>query len=232
MFPGEDPLGKRIRSWRDENQLREIVGVVADVRYFGRDDQLRNLVYVPHAQNAWRSMVLNVKTRGDPAGAIAAIRARIRESDPDLAIANLRTVTTLLDRSVAPRRAGMLLLALFAALAGALAAIGLYGVLSQVVLQRVHEIGIRMALGARSEDVSRMIVRQGMKLAGTGIGIGLLGAFALTRLMRGLLYGVSATDPATYAGIAILLAAVALVACFVPALRAARVDPMVVLRHE
>ena len=232
MFPGQDPIGKRIRSWRDENQLREIVGVVADVRYFGRDDELRGLVYVPHTQNAWRSMVLNVKTRGDPGGAIAAIRARIREVDPDLAIANLRTVTTLLERSVAPRRAGMLLLALFAALAGALAAIGLYGVLSQVVLQRVHEIGIRMALGARSEDVSGMIVRQGMKLAGAGIGIGLLGAFALTRLMRGLLYGVSATDPATYAGITILLAAVALVACFVPALRAARVDPMVALRHE
>jgi putative ABC transport system permease protein len=232
MFPGQDPIGKRIRSWRDENQLREIVGVVADVRYFGRDDELRGLVYVPHAQNAWRSMVLNVKTRGDPAGVIAAIRARIRELDPDLAIANLRTVTTLLERSVAPRRAGMLLLALFAALAGALAAIGLYGVLSQVVLQRVHEIGVRMALGARSQDVSRMIVRQGMKLAGAGIGIGLLGAFALTRLMRGLLYGVSATDPATYAGITLLLAAVALVACFVPALRAARVDPMVALRHE
>ena len=232
MFPGEDPIGKRIRSWRDENQLREIVGVVADVRYFGRDDELRNLVYVPHTQNAWRSMVLNVKTRSDPAGAIAAIRASIRGLDADLAVANLHTVTTLLDRSVAPRRAGMLLLALFAALAGALAAIGLYGVLSQVVLQRVHEIGIRMALGARSEDVSRMIVRQGMKLAGAGIAIGLLGAFALTRLMRGLLYGVSATDPATYAGIAILLATVALVACFVPALRAARVDPMVALRHE
>jgi putative ABC transport system permease protein len=232
MFPNENPLGQRIRSWRDENVLREIVGVVGDVRYFGRDDELRGLVYVPHAQNLWRSMILNVRTRQDPAAVIGSVRARIRELDGQLALANLSTMTTTLERSVAPRRAGMLLLAIFAALAAVLAAIGLYGVLSQVVAQRVHEIGIRMALGARADQVSRMIVGQGMRLAALGIGIGLLGAIGLTRLMRGLLYEVSATDPATYVGIVALLAVVALAACTVPAVRAARVDPIVALRHE
>jgi putative ABC transport system permease protein len=163
---------------------------------------------------------------------IASVRARIRELDPALAVANVGTMTSTMERSVAPRRAGMLLLGIFAGLAAALAAIGLYGVLSQVVVQRVHEIGIRMALGARADDVSRMVVGQGMRLAAAGIGIGLLGAFGLTRLMGSLLYGVSASDPATYAEIVLLLGLVALLACAVPAIRAARVDPIVALRHE
>jgi putative ABC transport system permease protein len=232
MFPGQDPLGRRIRSWRDENVLRTIVGVVGDVRYFGRDDAPRGLVYVPHAQNAWRSMILNVRTVGEPTQVIASIRDRIREVDKDLAVANLRTMTSILERSVAPRRASTMLLVLFAIVAAVLAAVGLYGVLSQVVAQRVHEIGIRMALGARAEDVWRMILAHGMRLAALGIAIGLPGALVLTRLMRGLLYEVSAADPVTYAGIALLLFAVALLASFLPALRAARVDPMVTLRQE
>ena len=232
MFPGQDPLGKRIRSWRDENQLREIVGVVSDVRYFGRDDELRGLVYVPQAQNVWRSMALNVRTRGDPDAVVASIRASIRALDSQLAVANLSTMTRVLERSVAPRRASMTLLAIFAGLAALLAAIGLYSVVAQTVLQRVHEIGIRMALGARTGDVARMVVGQGMRLAALGIGIGLAGALALTRFMRGLLYEVSATDPVSYAAIAAFLTLVALLACYLPARRAARVDPLVALRHE
>ena len=232
MFPGQDALGRRIRSWRDENVLRTIVAVVADVRYFGRDDALRGLVYVPHAQNGWRSMILNVRTHGEPTQVIASIRDRIHELDKGLAVANLRTMTSILERSVAPRRASVLLLVLFAIVAAVLAAVGLYGVLSQVVAQRVHEIGIRMALGARAGDVLRMIVAHGMRLAALGIAIGLLGALGLTRLMRGLLYEVSTADPMTYGGIALLLLAVAFLASFLPALRAARVDPMVTLRQE
>jgi putative ABC transport system permease protein len=232
MVPGQDPLGKRIRSWRDENQLREIVGVVADVRYFGRDDELHGLVYVPQAQNAWRSMVLNVRTSGDPEAVVGSIRGSIRELDRGIAVANLSTMTRVLERSVAPRRASMTLLAIFAALAALLAAIGLYGVLAQAVVQRTHEIGIRMALGARAGDVARLLVGEGMRLAALGIVIGLAGALVLTRFMRGLLYEVSATDPLTYAGIAALLALVALLACYLPARRAARVDPLVALRHE
>ena len=232
MFPNEDPLGKRIRSWRDENKLREIVGVAADVRYYGREDQLRGLVYVPHAQNTWRSMALNVRTQGDPNAVINSIRSQIKAVDKDLAVANLRTMTNILDRSVAPRRSSMLLLAVFAIVAAVLAAIGIYGVLAQTVAQRVNEIGIRMALGARTTHVFRMIIGQGMKLAGIGIAVGLAAAYGLTRLMQSLLFEVSATDPLTFVVIAVLLAVVALLACYLPARRAAKVDPMVALRYE
>jgi putative ABC transport system permease protein len=232
MFPGQDPLGRRIRSWRDENELRTIVGVVSDVRYRGRDDELRGLVYVPHAQNAARSMVLTVRASAEPSQVIGSIRSRIHDLDKDLAVANLRTMTTILESSVAPRRAGTTLIALFALLAAMLAAVGLYGVLSQVVAGRAHEIGIRMALGATAQDVWRMIVAQGMGLAALGIAIGVLGALGLTRLMRSLLYGVSIADPATYVGISLMLFVVALAACCVPALRAARVDPILTLRQE
>src|SRR5262245_25609903 len=178
MFPGEDPLGKRIRSWRDENKLREIVGVVGDVRYFGRDDELRGLVYVPHTQNTWRAMALNVRTQGNPVALIGAIRSQIKAVDKDLAVANINTMTSLLARSVAPRRAGMQFLAIFAGAAALLAAIGIYGVLSYVVAQRFSEIGIRLALGAQRADVFKLIIGHGMKLALTGVVIGLAAAFA------------------------------------------------------
>jgi predicted permease len=232
MFGNENPLGKRIRSWRDENQLREIVGVVEDVRYYGRDDELRGLVYVPHAQNAWRSMALTVRTHDDPASAISAIRSQIAAVDKDLAVANLETMTTILNRSVAPRRASMLLLVAFGSIAALLAVIGIYGVLSYTVAQRAQEIGVRIALGARSSDVLRLVIGQGMKLTLTGIGIGLGAAFALTRLMASLLFSTSATDPLTFAAIAISLTLVALLACYIPARRATKVDPMIALRYE
>ena len=232
LFPNEDPLGKRIRSWRDENKLREIVGVVADVRYFGRDDELRGLVYVPHTQNTWRAMALNVRTQGDPVALIGAIRSQIKAVDKDLAVANINTMTSLLARSVAPRRASMQLLAIFAGAAALLAAIGIYGVLSYVVAQRFSEIGIRLALGAQRADVFKLIIGHGMKLALTGVVIGLAAAFALTRLMKSLLYEVSATDAATSVVVALLLTLVALLACWLPARRATKVDPLVALRYE
>ncbi|MFL6276647.1 MAG: ABC transporter permease [Blastocatellia bacterium] len=232
MFGDESALGKRIRSWRDENQLREIVGVVEDVRYYGRDDDLRGLVYVPHAQSAWRTMALTVRTQADPAGAVSAIRSQIAAVDSGLAVANLETMTTILNRSVAPRRASMLLLAAFGSLAALLAVIGIYGVLSYTVAQRAQEIGVRIALGARSSDVLRLVIGQGMKLTLIGVGIGLAAAFALTRLMASLLYGTSTTDPLTFSAIAILLTLVALLACYVPARRATKVDPLVALRYE
>ncbi|HJQ25192.1 MAG TPA: ABC transporter permease [Blastocatellia bacterium] len=232
MFGDASPLGKRIRSWRDENELREIVGVVEDVRYYGRDDKLRGLVYVPHTQNSWRSMALTVRTHDDPVSAVGAIRGQIAAVDPNLAVANLETMTTILNRSVAPRRASMFLLAAFGGIAALLASIGIYGVLAYTVAQRVQEIGVRIALGAQSGDVLRLVIGQGMKLTLTGVALGLAAAFALTRLMESLLYSTSATDPLTFSAIALMLTLVALLACYVPARRATKVDPLVALRYE
>jgi putative ABC transport system permease protein len=232
MFPNKEPIGKRIKSWRDENKLREIVGVVQDVRYYGRDDELRGLVYVPHNQDSWRSMALSVRTNNDPNDVISSIRNQIASVDRDLAIANIVTMATHLDRSVAPRRMSMLLLAVFAGLAALLAAIGIYGVLSYFVAQCSHEIGIRIAMGAQTRDVLRLVVKQGMMLTLTGIGVGLIGAFALTQLMKSLLFGVSASDPLTVVVVTMMLVIVALLACYIPARRATKVDPMVALRCE
>jgi putative ABC transport system permease protein len=232
LFPNEDPLGKRIRSWRDENKLREIVGVVADVRYFGREDELRGLVYVPHTQNSWRAMALNVRTQSEPSAVVGAIRNQIKAVDKDLAVANIKTMSSILARSGAPRSWSMLLLTVFAGAAVVLAAIGIYGVLSYVVAQRVAEIGVRLALGAQRADVFKLMIGQGMRLALTGVVLGLAFSFALTRLMKSLLYEVSATDPLTFAGVALLLALVALLACWVPARRATKVDPLIALRYE
>jgi len=232
IFPNEDPLGKRIRSWRDENKLREIVGVVADVRYFGREDAPRGLVYVPHTQNTWRAMILTVRTQSNPSALVGAIRNQIKAVDKELAIANLNTMTSILASSVAPRRLSMLLLTVFAGVAALLAAIGIYGVLSYVVSQRVSEIGVRLALGAQTADVLKLMIGHGMRLALTGVVLGLAFSFALTRLMKSLLYEVGATDPLTFAAVALLLASVALLACWVPARRATKVDPLVALRYE
>jgi putative ABC transport system permease protein len=232
MFPKEDALGKRIRSWRDENLLREIVGVVQDVRYYGRADELRGLVYVPHTQNTWRSMVMSVRTTGDPAALIGSIRDQIWSLDKDLAIANPRTMSQILAQSVAPQRFSMMLLTAFAAVAMVLAMVGVYSVLSYTVAQRSHELGVRMALGAETGDLMRLVLVHGMKLTLMGTGIGLASAFAVTRLMKSLLYEIGATDPATFAVVTVLLMGVGLAACLIPAYRATKVDPMVALRYE
>jgi putative ABC transport system permease protein len=232
MFPDQSPLGKRIRSWRDENELREIVGVVQDIRYYGQDDELRGLVYVPHAQDSWRSMVLSVRTTADPSGMINALREQIWSVDKNLAIAQVKTMRDVLNESMAPRRFSMLMLVGFAATAMLLAAVGLYGVLSYNIAQRRQEIGLRMALGAGRGDVVRLVVAYGAKLLLVGLALGLAAAFALARLMGSLLYEVSASDPITFAAISLVLVAVGLAAILVPALRATRVDPIVALRYE
>ncbi|MCI0486739.1 MAG: FtsX-like permease family protein [Blastocatellia bacterium] len=169
---------------------------------------------------------------GDPAGLTAAVRKEVQAIDPDQPIAAVRPMEEWIYESVADPRYRTILLGLFAALALLLSAIGLYGVMSYTVTQRTHEIGLRMALGAQPKDALRLVIAQGMKLALVGVGLGIIGAFALTRVMSSLLFGVSATDPLTFGVVALLLISVALLACYIPARRAAGVDPMVALRYE
>jgi putative ABC transport system permease protein len=232
MFPNEDPLGKRIRSWRDENKLREIVGVVRDVRYRGLDAGPSSLVYIPHRQDAWGSLTMVVRTAGEPAAMTNAVRQAFRTIDRESPISNVQTLQSVWEDSTARQRFGTWLLGLFAALALCLAGIGIYSVMNYTVVQRTHEIGVRMALGAQTRDVLKFVVTQGMKPALLGIVIGLGASFGLTRLMKSLLFGVNATDPLTFTVIALLLMLVAILACWLPARRATKVDPMVALRYE
>ena len=236
FFPDEDPTGKRlILNLTISNPTpvpREIVGVVADVRDLGLDAEPRPEVYAPYLQETVSYMALIVKAEADPEGLAAAVRGQVLAIDKDQPVSNIQSMKQVVKESVAGRRFNMMLLAIFAAVALLLAAVGIYGVMAYSVSRRTHEIGIRMALGASSRDVLRLVVGQGMALALMGIGIGLAAAFALTRLMASLLYEVSATDPLTFALISLLLAAVAVMACYIPARRATKVDPMVALRHE
>ncbi len=177
-------------------------------------------------------MTVIMKASGDPDMLIAAAREQVKQVDPDQPIYNIRTMNEIRAESVAPERLNLTLFSIFAGIALLLAIVGIYGVMSYTVTQRTHEIGIRMAIGAQQRDVFKMVMGQGMMLALIGIAIGLVGAFALTRLMATMLFGVTATDPATFAAIAILLTAVALVACYLPGRRATKVDPVVSLRYE
>jgi putative ABC transport system permease protein len=177
-------------------------------------------------------MDLIVKASVEPAGLVAAIRDEVKAVDKDQPLGNVRTLEALVAESVAPRRFSLLLVGVFACVALLLGAVGLYGVLSYVVTQRAREIGIRMALGAQRKNVLRLIISQGMRLALIGVAVGMFAAFALMRLMSSLLFGVSATDPLTFILIASMLLVVALVACYLPARRASKVDPLIALRHE
>ena len=232
-FPGEDPLGRYVRGegGTPEAQLKRIVGVVGDVRH-NLDEDPKPEIYFPEAQDASRSMVLVARADADPLSLAPAVRAQVQALDRDLPVYNVRTMDQVRAESIFRQRFSVVLLGIFAALALALASVGLYGVISYTVTQRTHEIGVRMALGAQGGDVLRMVVRQGMAHVAVGVGAGLAGSLLLTRVMAGLLYGVSATDPATFAGVSLLLAAVALAACLVPARRAAKVDPIKALRYE
>ena len=231
LFNGENPVGRRIRT-DPERPWREVVGVVGDVRHYDLETPANPQLYLPVEQNPSQAMTVVIRSGNDPAGQVAAARAQVWEVDKDQPVYDVRTMEEWLANSTAQRRFNMTLLAAFAALALALAVVGLYAVMSYTVEQRTHEIGVRMALGAQGGDVLRMVVGQGMALALAGIGVGAACAFALTRAMQSLLFGVSASDPVTFAAVALLLAAVALLACLVPARRAARISPMTALRYE
>jgi putative ABC transport system permease protein len=229
-FPDEDPIGRRLLFGSSDR--REIVGVVSDVKSFGLNQDSRSMMYFSQQQYAERGMSLVVRTAGDPMLLATAIRSEVHALDADLAVSNVMTMEQLVSGSLAEPRFVLLLLGVFAAAALALSVIGVYGVVSYSVSQRQHEIGVRMALGAQMRDVLKLVVGQGMILVGGGVALGLAGAFALSRVMESLLFGVSATDLMTFAATPVLLAGVALGACFVPARRATKVDPMVALRYE
>ncbi|HEV8483087.1 MAG TPA: ABC transporter permease [Blastocatellia bacterium] len=234
-FPDENPIGKRLRNGgaeRPRNPWMEIVGVVGDVKYSGLDARPEPAYFTPLAQDTWRAAYLVVRAPPNPSSLVPAIREQIWELDKDIPIAKVATMDQLLAESVAQPRFRTLLLGIFAAVALMLASVGIYGVISYSVTQRTHEIGIRMALGAQARDVIKLVIKQGIALAFIGVAIGLAASFALTRLMERLLFEVSTTDKATFAGVAALLIAVAVLACWIPARRASQVDPMVALRRE
>ncbi len=237
--PSEEALGKRVKIGGPDMPFPwlTIVGVIRDVRQQGPDTAAKPELFVPHAQpvigNAmWQSMSLMLRTDRDPEGSIAGVRAIVRELDPELPVFDVATMQQLVAKSVAPRRFNMFAVSIFSALALMLAAIGIYGVMSYTVTARTREIGIRMALGARAVNVLSLVIKDGMKLALAGLAVGIGGALVLTRLMRTLLFDVTPTDPATFAGVAILLFVVALFACFLPARRASGVNPIDALRHD
>jgi putative ABC transport system permease protein len=236
FWPDEDPIGQHISIGMgvDDNEPKkwEIVGIVGDVRHTSLDIEPVPEMYVSHSQQSWDFLTLVVRSSSDPMALATPVRNEILAVDKDQPISSIQSMESMVSASVAQPRFYLLLLGIFAALALILAAVGIYGVLSYSVTQRMHEIGIRQALGAEPSDVIKLVVGQGMKLALTGVAIGLIGAFALTRLMSSLLYGVSATDPLTFAGLALLLTAVAMLASYIPARRATKVDPMIALRYE
>jgi putative ABC transport system permease protein len=230
-FPNEDPIGKRI-TFDDGGSWMSIVGIIEDVKQLGLDSSAKPEVYFPYLQVAALSMSLVVRTASNPLSLTAAVKSQIQMIDKDLPIDDAKTMQQLLAESISGRRFNMLLLTVFAVVALVLAIVGIYGVMSYAVTQRTQEIGIRMALGARAADVLKLVVKNGMSLALIGVGIGLAGAFALTRLMASLLFHVRPTDAVTFAGVSICLIVVALLACYVPARRATKVDPLVALRYE
>ena len=233
VFPGEDPTGKYITDFGPLNDKVQIVGVVGNVRHAGLEITPRPEMYVALGQAHWPSIFMAVRCKtSDPLALTAAVQNAVWGVNQDVPLANLRTMQDVIANSVLRRKFTMLLLTIFAGLAMLLAAVGLYGVMSYMISQRTHEIGIRMALGAQKADVLRLVVWQGMSLVALGLLMGIVVSAIASRLMSGLLFGVSATDPVVFGGIAALLAAVALAANYVPARRATKIDPMVALRYE
>jgi putative ABC transport system permease protein len=241
FWPNESPLGKRIRTFigRDKKgPFAEIVGVVRDVSLHRLNEEPQPEAYYSQAQGqavvGWTARGINlvVRTASDPLALAAVVRREAQALDSAAPVWDVSTVEQALSQEVAQPRFNLILLGLFAVVALLLAAVGIYGVLANAVRQRTHEMGIRLALGARPGAVFRLVIRQGMWLAGVGIVIGLSGAFALTRYLESLLYEVRPTDPLTFGGVALLLLGVALLACWMPARRATKVDPMVALRSE
>jgi len=208
-----------------------ITGIVKDVKPH-QGAQARPELYMPYAQAPLAPFEIALRTKTDPLSLASVVRNEVWGVDKDIPIANVRTMERVLAGSISRERFNTLLLTVFAGLALALALVGIYGVMSYTVIQNTREIGVRLALGAQTRDVLKLVIGHGLALALIGVAIGVAGAFALTGLMSSLLFGVKATDPLTFIGVALLLMAVSLLACYLPARRASRVDPMVALRHE
>jgi putative ABC transport system permease protein len=238
-FPNENALGQRMRPsppgriWNNQRLTSfEIVGIVHDVKFAGLEAPSEPAYYLPASQAPLQDMAILVRTTVDPLSLVGAVREAVLSIDPNQPISNVSTLEKLVDDSIAQRRLNMLLMGLFGGLAMLLSAVGIYGLLSHAVTQRTQELGIRMALGAQVGDVLKLVLRQGMMLALAGEVIGLIAAFALTRLIRGLLFGVTPNDATTFVAVAGVLAIVALLACYLPARRATKVDPLIALRYE
>ena len=231
IWPGQEPIGKRMRVGFEQKQ-REVIGVVGSIKQTTLDAEARPAMYMPHLQAPTPGLTLLVRTRGEPLSMAAAVRQEVRAIDKDVPVTQVQTMEKVLGASVAQPRFSMLVVGLFATLALALSAVGIYGVMAYAVSRRAHEIGVRMALGAGANQVLKLVLKDGMTLALAGIAVGLFGAFALTRLMASLLFGIGAKDPVTFVSVAVFLALVAFVACYIPARRATKVDPLVALRNE
>ncbi|HYE73857.1 MAG TPA: FtsX-like permease family protein, partial [Blastocatellia bacterium] len=215
-----------------ENPYCTVIGVVGNVRHQAGEDEKSLELYYPYTQWPVTNVYYVIRTQGDPTALASTVQQKISQNDPKSAIVFVKTMTQLIDETLWQRRLWSVMFAVFAGLALLLAAVGIYGVLAYSVAQRTREIGVRMALGAQASGVVRMVLAQGLKLTLSGIAIGLLAALWLSRLINSLLYGVESSDPLTYVGTVILLALVALIACWVPARRAARVDPLHALRSD
>jgi hypothetical protein len=226
FWPNGDAIGKHV--WFDPNRKITIVGVVGTVKQYGLDIDGRIVVYRPNPNAGWHV----ARASSDPAAVGAALVRKIHEFDPTITVVDVQTMADRMSGSLARQRFATVMLGAFAAFALILAVVGVYGVMSHLVAQGAHDIGVRMALGAERSKILRMVLRQGMELAGAGVILGLIGAAALTRVMEGLLFGVSTTDAITFSIVPIALIATALLATYLPALRATRVDPVVALRDE
>jgi putative ABC transport system permease protein len=234
FFTNVDPIGKRLRVTRRGGAAVscEIIGVVKDSKYLSLGEDPTPFIFFPYQQSYSPTMTVMVRAQGDPKNLAAAVRQQVQALDPNLPLFNVVTLSENINISLFPARFGAWLLGGFGLLALVLATVGIYGVMSYTVSKRTHEIGIRMALGAQASNVLRLVVGQGLLLALIGVGVGLAGAFALTRVVKSFLYGLGATDLVTFAAISLLLFLVALAACFIPARRATKVDPLVALRYE
>ncbi len=230
FFAAREPVGEQFKI--DNGKPIEIIGVVANVMNNDLDNITEPDMYVPYAQDSWRSMSLVVRMSADPNQIASAVRSEVSAIDKTLPVFNIKAMQQVIGERLSPKRLATVLIGFFGLIALMLASVGIYAVMSYAVSQRTHEIGIRMALGAQPRDIFRLVVGQGILLTAIGLLIGLAGAFAMTRAMSQILYGVTATDPLTFIGISLLLAGIALLACYIPARKATKVDPMVALRHE
>jgi len=237
-YPNEDPLGRKMElgggegADRKQYDTREIVGVVADIRTSDLSREVEPAYYVPISQMIWGTPTLILRTLGDPEAVVPAVRQAIQSLDPEAPLHSVRTIEDCLEFDLGRARFQATLFAIFAAIALLLTGVGLYGVVAYFVAQRTHEIGVRLALGASRSSVLRMVLNRGVRLTATGVVLGLIGALALARVINTMLYEVAPRDPSTYLIVCVSLSLIALLASYLPALRATRIDPIASLRHE